>query len=841
MRRIVLFMMIWQLCLTAQGQISSELAYRRYTTQDGLPQMQAEKLWQDSRGYIYIGTLSGFVRYDGQSFTTFLKGRRENIVGFTETRSGVRALGFRRQWLIKGEDVSMQPISPDGKWLLNNFNSGDLPDGYVLLEDVQEQNRRLCRVTEEGFRPILTGAAFDKMTPDRRLCLDSLTGLHIPSGDLSAYHRSGQSLYAFGKDGIYLMKGRKAVRLKAYDWQAASFGLIVRSLKPANGRDSGPQLVIADEHSIYVFDGKEIRRMASGINLIKDMLVDRWGRLWVATYQGVYCFFGQNFVNHRLTDENDIVRAIGYSKGRLVMGSLNGKILVDGKIIAEDGSQFYAPSTATIGDSVYMAGNGDVVRISGQSAAWLGLPKDHNQFITQVGKRIVIGSRSRILAYDPLTGQSDTLSSEIPHPWCAAPDKEGRLWVGSSFGLYWIDSDHKTHKSDYPQNLVITTMEQTPQGDVLFASADSLFLIRSGEVTPQNVQLPLLASHEIRSLHTSPRGYLIVGVIDGMIVGRLNNDFQISDTQFFDHRNGLTMLEPQKATIAETDDGTIWVAGVEEMTSFKPEQLLAISPEDTYITPPLRWYEHPWVWVAGFLIIAAFIWLLARQYETLRHQREMQKLKRERKMKDLQIRAIRLKAIPHFHANVLAAIEYFMSNAPEEACKYLKLYSEFTNETLQDIDKPARTVEEETEYINNYLALQKLRYGDRLQYHVIVADNVDRQALLPTMLLHTYCENAIKHGLSPKPEGGTVNVIITSNPDETVVTVEDDGIGRRAAAKLSKNSTKQGLRILNEQIQLMNKANVHRIREHVTNIKNDQGKIAGTRFMLTIPKDFIFN
>ena len=150
-------------------------------------------------------------------------------------------------------------------------------------------------------------------------------------------------------------------------------------------------------------------------------------------------------------------------------------------------------------------------------------------------------------------------------------------------------------------------------------------------------------------------------------------------------------------------------------------------------------------------------------------------------------------------------------------------------------------MEEETEYINNYLALQKLRYGDRLQYHVIVADNVDRQALLPTMLLHTYCENAIKHGLSPKPEGGTVNVIITSNPDETVVTVEDDGIGRRAAAKLSKNSTKQGLRILNEQIQLMNKTNVHRIREHVTNIKNDQGKIAGTRFMLTIPKDFIFN
>ena len=64
--------------------LESRLTYRRYITQDGLPQMQTERLWQDSRGYIYIGTLSGFVRFDGREFTPFLKGRRLNIVGFAE-------------------------------------------------------------------------------------------------------------------------------------------------------------------------------------------------------------------------------------------------------------------------------------------------------------------------------------------------------------------------------------------------------------------------------------------------------------------------------------------------------------------------------------------------------------------------------------------------------------------------------------------------------------------------------------------------------------------------------------------------------------------------------------
>ena len=132
MRQLTLALVLL-ISLPTTGQIESNLTYRRYTTQDGLPQMQTEKVWQDSHGYIYIGTLSGFVRFDGQTFTPFLKGRRYNIVGFTETGGSVRALDFRRQWITSFDGVEMQPIDPDWDWLLNNFNSGSLPDDYVLL------------------------------------------------------------------------------------------------------------------------------------------------------------------------------------------------------------------------------------------------------------------------------------------------------------------------------------------------------------------------------------------------------------------------------------------------------------------------------------------------------------------------------------------------------------------------------------------------------------------------------------------------------------------------------------------------------------------------------------
>ena len=337
------FITLWTLltCLASEAQMESMLTYRRYTTQDGLPQMQTERLWQDSRGYIYIGTLSGFVRFDGQSFTPFLKGRRLNIVGFTEVGDGksssteVRALGFFRQWRVDFDDVAAMPLDPQGHWLLNNLNAGSLPNGYVLLEDSLEAHRRLCRLTRQGFETLLSHEMLDEMTPDRKLYFDPKTAdAIIPTGrgvfrwnrktgqpfmmtgkdDVYTLLRTSSALLAFASDGIYAVGKDTLTRLVAADWSAASYGLTARALHSGG-------IVIADEHTVYLFDGHTIQELATGINLIRDVLIDCWDRLWVATYQGVYCFFNRCFTNHLLTDQNDIVRAVATdSDNRLVMG-----------------------------------------------------------------------------------------------------------------------------------------------------------------------------------------------------------------------------------------------------------------------------------------------------------------------------------------------------------------------------------------------------------------------------------------------------------------------------------------------------------------------------------------
>lgn len=646
-----------------QAQMESHLTYRRYVTQDGLPQMQTERLWQDSQGYIYIGTLSGFVRFDGHTFTHLLKGRL-NIVGFAEVEDEVRALGFLRQWRVDYDGVEAMPLDPQGHWLLNNLNAGSLPNGYVLLEDSLEEHRRLCLMTKQGFQPLIEHRLLDEMMPDRKLYYDPASGEAIvptesglwrikagkisklsDKNDVFTLMQTDSALLAFASDGIYAADEKGLQLIQAAKWSAVSYGLNVRKLRSGS-------MVIADEHTVYLWDGTSIKEIMRGINLIRDVLVDRWDRLWVATYQGIYQFFNRCFTNHQLTDESDIVRAVDIDNaGQMVMGTLNGKLMVGDSVISDNPEQFYAPNAAKVGSRVYMAGNSDVVCITtdeggNPSYSWLGLPHDRYQFVASAWGQLIVGSRTSISIWNPETEVVDTLTTKILHPWCAAEGADGLLWIGSSHGLFSISQSHEVNKLEYPsQKLIVTTLVADHRGSIFFASADSLFMVRNGRIETLNQQMPGLGGHEVRSLYISPRGYLVAAVVDGLFVCRIDQDYQLSDIHFFNHQNGFTMTEPLKAMMTESSDGTVWLPGVEQMTSFVPEELLAHNEEDTYIDPPLQWWQRWWVWLIGVLLLALLVWAVTRWYEKRRNHWRMTRLQREKLWREEQIDAIRRKAL----------------------------------------------------------------------------------------------------------------------------------------------------------------------------------------------------
>ena len=255
---------------------------------------------------------------------------------------------------------------------------------------------------------------------------------------------------------------------------------------------------------------------------------------------------------------------------------------------------------------------------------------------------------------------------------------------------------------------------------------------------------------------------------------------------------------------------------------------------------------HPAFWQTTlFWVICAALLMLLSACITLYFQRRknkaiLERLETEKRLNDLKISSIRLKAIPHFNANVMAAIEYYIMNkSKEDTMRILGIYSNFTFETLQDVDKASRSLSEELKYVKMYLELEKIRFVDKFDYALEVDENVEADNVqLPNMILHTWAENAVKHGLSSKTSGGRLIISANQTGNFVCVSVEDNGIGREAATNNPRvRSSKQGLNILSQQIEIYNKFNKQKIIQAVDDLFAE-GKASGTKFSLKIPTSF---
>jgi LytS/YehU family sensor histidine kinase len=139
-----------------------------------------------------------------------------------------------------------------------------------------------------------------------------------------------------------------------------------------------------------------------------------------------------------------------------------------------------------------------------------------------------------------------------------------------------------------------------------------------------------------------------------------------------------------------------------------------------------------------------------------------------------------------------------------------------------------------------YLQLEKLRFTDKFDYEVEVDPSIDKAVQIPNMVLHTYCENAIKHAFSTFQSGGVLKITAKQEENKVRVFVEDNGVGRAAAgANKHVRSSKQGLDILNRQIEIYNSFNKQKIVQQIVDLFNE-GISCGTRFVLEVPCGFVY-
>lgn len=202
---------------------------------------------------------------------------------------------------------------------------------------------------------------------------------------------------------------------------------------------------------------------------------------------------------------------------------------------------------------------------------------------------------------------------------------------------------------------------------------------------------------------------------------------------------------------------------------------------------------------------------------------------KESELARLRMQTLKSKAIPHFTGNVLNTIIFMIGKGESaEARQYLSLFSRFVNQTLFDADRHVRTLKEEIGYTLYYLKLEELRFRDKLFFEVapIPPDFTDQ--LIPSMLVHTLCENAIKHGILPKEDSGKLLVNFGHSHETFTITIADDGIGREESERLGTTGTGQGLTIAQQQIELINQLYGYHYELSVTDLKTEEGQAAGT-------------
>jgi len=255
------------------------------------------------------------------------------------------------------------------------------------------------------------------------------------------------------------------------------------------------------------------------------------------------------------------------------------------------------------------------------------------------------------------------------------------------------------------------------------------------------------------------------------------------------------------------------------------------------ITP--AFWQTWWFWTLAIVIMVGCLTWIIFTYLKKKQLENIKRIEREKEMNELRVQSVRLKSIPHFNSNVLASIEYYMmAKSKEESNQLLTRYSRFTNITLHEIDKANRSLKDEIDYVRLYLELEKLRFGDKFSYSIDVDENTDTEIRIPNMVLHTYAENAVKHGIRGKNTPGHVSIKATSEKKGVLLSVEDDGIGREECRRRDPDREGHGLRILTRQIELYNQQNAEKIVQTVIDLKDDEGNAAGTRFEMFVPSEY---
>ena len=154
-------------------------------------------------------------------------------------------------------------------------------------------------------------------------------------------------------------------------------------------------------------------------------------------------------------------------------------------------------------------------------------------------------------------------------------------------------------------------------------------------------------------------------------------------------------------------------------------------------------------------------------------QQEIRNLQLEASNNEIELKTLRDQLNPHFLFNSLNSIRALIEEDPKIAKSAITTLSNLLRRSLNMGKHPKVTLEEELRLVQEYLQLEKIRFEERLSISIRV--NADQQLLIPPFIIQTLAENAIKHGISNRKDGGELTIFVDETMQSLVIQVSNPG------------------------------------------------------------------
>lgn len=162
--------------------------------------------------------------------------------------------------------------------------------------------------------------------------------------------------------------------------------------------------------------------------------------------------------------------------------------------------------------------------------------------------------------------------------------------------------------------------------------------------------------------------------------------------------------------------------------------------------------------------------------------RERQAIKLEAKLTESRLDTLKLQLQPHFLFNTLNATAELVHSDPNKADEIICQLSTLLRAVLDERDTQEVSLHRELELLRAYVAIETVRFGDRLRFEEDIDPNC-LHAYVPVLLLQPIVENSVRHGIEPLDRPGSIWISIKRSQDKLIIAVSDDGRGRQVGDK----------------------------------------------------------